>query len=232
MDGQLSTIFVMTLSPQEAATPHLQFMSEVSQILTAECCDKLLLCRTAAEVLAVLSGGEAARQEPLRRQKVTPESTQNGRTGAFHLPDYLEPRLIIHGLKGDTKVDIINELLERITKHIHVGDPVHVRRDLLRRENLMSTGLERGVAVPHCHTDTVEKLTCVIGIKTEGVNFDSLDGKPAHVIALTLSPLSKPAPYVQFISSLVLALGKAGMEQILRTKNAKELLDLLCVSNG
>ncbi len=231
MDGQPSTIFVMTLSPESAATPHLQFMSEVSQILTVDCCEKLLRCRNAAEILSVLSGGETSVSESPHRRSAATKSVQT-RTGAFHLSEYLEPGLIVHGLRGDTKVDILNELLERVAEHIHAGDLVHVRRDLLRRENLMSTGLERGVAVPHCHTDTVEKLTCAIGINPEGVDFDSLDGKPAHVIALTLTPLSKPAPYVQFISSLVLALDKTGIERIVRTKNAKEMLDLLFVSNN
>lgn len=232
MDGQPSTIFVMTLSPESASTPHLQFMSEVSQILTPERCQMLLRCGSAAEVLSVLSGGGASVPESLSGQAVAAAPAPNNRAGAFHLSDFLETRLIAHDLQGDTKVDIINELLERVAEHVDLGDPVHVRQDLLRREMLMSTGLERGVAVPHCRTDTVEKLTCAIGLKRDGVNFDSLDGKPAHVIALTLTPLSKPAPYVQFITSLVLALEKTGLEQILKTTNAEELRTLLCASAG
>ncbi len=232
MDGQPSTIFVMTLSPESAATPHLQFMSEVSQILTPERCEELLRCGTAVEVLSVLSGGEPSAQQSGRRQTLTPVTTRNGGAGAFRLSDYLDPRLIVHDLDGNAKTDVISELLDRISDQVDLGDTVHVRQELLRREKLMSTGLERGVAVPHCRTDTVGRLTCAIGLKPEGVNFDSLDGKPAHIIALTLTPLSNPAPYVQFITSFVLALDKAGMTQILGTTNAQEVWDLLCAANG
>ena len=231
MDSQPSTIFVMTLCPESAVTPHLQFMSEVSQILTPERCEILLNCRTAAEVLTVLSGGETSMPKTLQTQTAAPMLTKNGLAGVFHFSDYLETRLIVHHLQGDSKVEIINELLGRIAEHANMGDPVHVRQDLLRRENLMSTGLQRGVAVPHCRTDTVKRLTCAIGLKPEGVDFHCLDDKPAHVIALTLTPLSKSAPYIQFITSLVLALDKTGMEQILGTKNAEELLKLLSASD-
>jgi len=88
------------------------------------------------------------------------------------------------------------------------------------------------VALPRCRTDAVSALTCAIGINREGLNFDSLDGGPAHVVALTLVPLSRPAPYVQFIASLVLAIDKLGTEEVLKLSNEKQLYTALCDSAG
>ena len=232
MDGEHSNIFVMTLSPKGAATPHIQFMAEVSQILTPQRCDRLLQCTSSAEVLSVLTGGKASVSELVNRETAVAAPVQTGCASAFHLSDHLEPRLIAHRLDGTDKVEIISELLAKVCEHVDLGDATHVRQELLNRERLMSTGLERGLAVPHCRTDTVDRLTCAIGLKPEGVDFSTLDGKPAHVIVLTLAPLSKPAPYVQFITSLALELDSVGMERILAMADAEEVWEVLCASAG
>lgn len=229
LDGEPSTIFVMTLSPESAATPHIQFMSEVSQVLTPDCCDQLLACRTASEMLTVLSGrhGQQACQEPADSPAARPGTTSPTKA-TFQMADFLQKALIIPALKGESKYEVIDELLAKIAEEVDLGDPTHVRQDLLRREKLMSTGLERGVAVPHCRTDRVDQLTCAIGVKPEGVNFDSLDDRPAHVIALTLVPLSRPAPYVQFMAALVLTIDSLGVNKLLAAESGGEIHRLLC----
>lgn len=235
LDGQPSTIFVMTLSPEGAATPHIQFMSEISQILTPECCDRLLACTNEQEMLAVLAGGGTARKAapagaaaPVSADVAKPSAAGS----TFRIDNYLSPDLTFVNLDGETKFEIIGELLEKAGGRIRLGDTVHVRQDLFHREKLMSTGLEHGIAVPHCRTDAVSKLTCAIGIKRGGVNFDSLDGRPAKIIALTLVPLSTPAPYVQFIASLVLTLDKLGVERVLEAGSGKDLYKLICDSGA
>ena len=223
LDGEPSTIFVMTLSPQGTATPHIQLMSEISQALTPERCDMLLGCQTAQQMLAVLTGSDSGDIIPASQRGTIGRKSEEQKAGAFRISDYLNSDLVIMDLQGTDKFDIIDELLDHVANQTGLRGLEHVRQELRHREEQVSTGLERGVAVPHCLTDQVDKLTCAIGICRGGVNFDSLDGKPAHVIALTLVPLSKGTPYVQFIASLVLAVDKLGTGKILTCADSQSL---------
>ena len=86
----------------------------------------------------------------------------------------------------------------------------------------MSTGLQEGIAIPHGKTDTVESLVAAIGIKKDGVPFDSLDGRPAQIIALTLSPANKPGPHIQFLAEVSKALGMAAVREQLLAAGSEE----------
>ncbi len=233
LDRQPSHIFVMTLSPEGAATPHVQFMSEISQALSPAICDELLRCTTKSQMLSLLLGHHRQANQPAAPSQTASAATPSGPAGspartAFSLADYLLPELIIVDLQGTTKFEVITELLEQIGRHSPIADPIQVRQALLQREKLISTGLEKGVAVPHCRTDAVDRLTCAIGIKRAGVYFDSLDGQPARLVALTLVPLSKPVPYVQFVTSLVMAIDKLGTDQLAQATSPAQVRSWLC----
>jgi PTS system nitrogen regulatory IIA component len=94
------------------------------------------------------------------------------------------------------------------------------RQAVWQREKSMSTGLQYGVAIPHGKTDTVDGLVCAVGIQPEGVDFESMDGSPSRIFILTLSPASKPAPHVQFMSTVSQVLNETGRQRILECTSA------------
>ncbi len=118
----------------------------------------------------------------------------------LHLKNVLKENLISLDLKSNNKKDVIRELLDLLVKDKLVTDQQLAFEDILSRENYLSTGMENGLAVPHAKSDTVNDLVMAFGLHKKGVNFDSLDGKPAHYIFLVLSPRDKSGPHIKALS--------------------------------
>lgn len=116
----------------------------------------------------------------------------------------IKPYAIESDLKGRTKEEILDELLSIL---VRVGDLKEANRgqarhDLLERERSMSTGLQNGIALPHCKTDSVDQLCVALGIHRQGVDFAAMDGNPSRIFVLILSPKDRPGEYLQFVAGL------------------------------
>lgn len=84
-----------------------------------------------------------------------------------------------------------------------ITDPAPLIQAVLEREEKDSTGLEQGVAVPHGKTDAVSDLLAGIATLGEGIDFASRDGVPARILVMTVSPLKRSGPHLQFIGAVV-----------------------------
>lgn len=89
-------------------------------------------------------------------------------------------------LKGDTKDDILKELIGLL--RLEEKDEAMLYKMLKRRENLGSTGIGRGIAIPHCRSLVVNKLRVAFGRKKAGVDFKAIDDKPVHFFFLIVAP--------------------------------------------
>jgi fructose-specific phosphotransferase system IIA component len=118
----------------------------------------------------------------------------------MRLGDYLQSDHIIADLKGTTKVEIIEELLTKMDDLQLLHTYEEALNDILDREGYLSTGLENGLAIPHAKTDSINNLSIVFGLKKDGVPFESLDGKPAELIFLVLSPKDTSGPHIQALA--------------------------------
>ena len=72
----------------------------------------------------------------------------------------------------------------------------------LERESKMSTGIQQGIAIPHGKTDAVDELLACVGIVKDGVDFEALDGISSKIFIMTLSPLTRTGPHVQFLAEI------------------------------
>lgn len=135
---------------------------------------------------------------------------------------------IILRLKGATKDAILEELIDLLVAAGRIKDRKAALKAVLEREKKMSTGLQNGIAIPHGKTDTVDSLVAALGIRTEGVDFDSLDGQPAQIFLMTLSPASRTGPHIQFLADISRTLHDATVrQQVLDATSEEQLLDIL-----
>ena len=140
------------------------------------------------------------------------------------LSELIPDRHIICDLQGKTKIEIIEELLERMKEQNLVDNYEAALNDILDREGYLSTGLENGLAIPHAKTDSSHMLSIVFGVKKSGVAFESLDGKPAELIFLVLSPRDTSGPHIQALALITRNLKDALIrERIKKCKTAKEI---------
>jgi PTS system nitrogen regulatory IIA component len=141
----------------------------------------------------------------------------------------LTEKNVVLGLRAATKDDVIGELLDVLVASGLIKDRAAALKAVLDREKKMSTGLQFGVAIPHCKTDTIENVSAVVGVKKDGVPFESLDGLPAQIIVLTISPLNKPGPHIQFLAEISKSLSSAAVRgQILDAASGDAVVAALC----
>jgi PTS system nitrogen regulatory IIA component len=102
--------------------------------------------------------------------------------------DILPKESIISELLGRSKREVLEELADALLKQKPQLDPAQVLDVLLERERLGSTGIGDGIAIPHGKIKDLDQLALSFGRSTAGVDFESMDGKPAHFFFLLVAP--------------------------------------------
>jgi len=144
------------------------------------------------------------------------------------LSDYLPEDHIIHNLKGKTKIEIIEELLLKMQELNLIKDYDSTLNDILAREGYLSTGLENGLAIPHAKTNGTDELVMVFGLKKEGVEFETLDNKPAQLIFLVLSPPDTSGPHIQALALITRNLkNEAVRESIINAQSPASIVEII-----
>jgi PTS system nitrogen regulatory IIA component len=131
-------------------------------------------------------------------------------------------------LKGTTKDEIINELLDILVAAGKITDRTSAFSAVMDREQKMSTGMKHGIAIPHGKSNTILDLVACVGISDKAVDFDSLDHEPCRIFIMTLSPVEKTGPHLQFLAEISLLFKNAEKRQeILSAKTPEELIKIL-----
>jgi PTS system nitrogen regulatory IIA component len=140
----------------------------------------------------------------------------------------LTPEMISLHLSGTTKDEIIDELIDVAMKSGKIGDRNAAKAAVLEREARMSTGMKHGIAIPHGKTGTVSELVACVGISDNEVDFDALDHKGCRIYIMTLSPLEKTGPHLQFLAEVsTLFRSEEKRQAILAAKSPQEVIALL-----
>ncbi|MDD3367156.1 MAG: PTS sugar transporter subunit IIA [Sphaerochaetaceae bacterium] len=141
------------------------------------------------------------------------------------IKNILTPAVISTELKSTTKEGVIGELLDLLVAAKLVTDRQEVLAALMEREKKMSTGIQHGVAIPHAKTKAVKNLVACIGIKREGIDFEALDGELSQIFIMTLSPIDRVGPHVQFLAEVSTVIKtKEARQQLLAAKTAQDVL--------
>ena len=101
------------------------------------------------------------------------------------LVEFFAPDEVELDLGADSKEDSLKELVDLLEVNEKSDE---LFRLLKKRENLGSTGIGKGVAIPHCRSLVVDRLRVVYGRKTGGLDFEAVDGKPVHHLFLIVAP--------------------------------------------
>ena len=145
----------------------------------------------------------------------------------MRLRDYLSVQQIDLDLEGDSKEEILLALLELLD----LGDRSRytLLRTLRRRENLGSTGIGRGVAIPHCRSLVVTRLHLAYGRRPGGVDFQAIDNRPvSHFFLIVAPPLEVSGQYLPVLGKVAQFARDAEVPAMLESlTTAEELLDLL-----
>lgn len=131
-------------------------------------------------------------------------------------------------LKGKTKMEIIDEMVDILYNNGKLNDREKYKQEILKRESQSSTGMEEGIAIPHGKTNAVKIPTVAIGISKQGVDYESLDGKPSHLFFMIAAPENSNDSHIELLSKITTMLLEDDIrEALLNVKSKEEVLDIL-----
>ena len=142
--------------------------------------------------------------------------------------EYLDNSCVEFNIAGEAKSDIITELVDLLDKGGKINDREAVLKSIFDREQQMSTGLQSGVAMPHGKTDTVDKMVVAVGLKKDGVDFDSLDGKPSKIFVMTVSSVLHANEHIEFLGEISRVLMRSSIRKaLLKVRSKQEFIELM-----
>jgi len=138
--------------------------------------------------------------------------------------DFICKEAVRTHLEADEKETVIRAMGKALVEagKIKEQDFESIVAAILKREELGSTGIGRGVAVPHTKHPAVSKLVGTVAISDEGVDFDSLDGEKVHLLFLLISPPDRPGDHLRALENVVNAMRDENLVKALRTAATKD----------
>ncbi|MDZ4818604.1 MAG: PTS sugar transporter subunit IIA [Planctomycetota bacterium] len=118
--------------------------------------------------------------------------------------DFVSVEAIRADLIADTKEQVIRKMIDSLLAagKIQAGDAEGIVKAIMKREELGSTGIGRGVAVPHTKHPSVDRLVGTVAVSHEGVDFESLDGEKVQLFFLLISPPDRPGDHLRALENI------------------------------
>ncbi len=108
---------------------------------------------------------------------------------------------LIFFVESEKKENTIKEIVRDLKKMKIIKKEDKILKKIFEREQLGSTGIGKGIAIPHCKVKDIKKSIVAIGISRKGVDFNSNDHNLTHLIVLVISPIDKPTQHLQILAS-------------------------------
>jgi len=144
------------------------------------------------------------------------------------ISEILDKRAVSLDLKASTKEDALKELVKILITSEGITDQKSIVKALVERENLGSTGIGQGIAIPHAKTDKVKRLVAVLGISKSGVNFDALDGEAVHIFFLLVAPKDTAGPHLKALAQISRLLRDSYFCELIRKcKSSEDVYSLI-----
>ena len=130
-------------------------------------------------------------------------------------------------MRSKNKAEAIRELVALVAGTSGIGNAAEITEAVEARESLCSTGLDRGIAIPHAKTEKVQSLKVAVGIAPKGIDFDALDGKPSRLFFMILTPPDQSEEHVKALSEIAaITQSSSFVQSLIRASSPEEAVDL------
>jgi len=137
--------------------------------------------------------------------------------------------MILFDLESEDRDKVLKEMVGFLKKKNKVVKEKDLLAKLIQREELGSTAIGEGVAIPHCKMKGVKEPIVILAVSRKGVNFLSLDGKPSHVFFLVVSSPDNPSLNLQILAAIAHLVRKANslLKRVLSAASISEVMDII-----
>lgn len=144
------------------------------------------------------------------------------------IQDILSEKGILINLKTDTKYNVLNQMGRYLASVFNLQQSDIIIQKILDREAEISTGIGFGIAIPHARTDSVDQLCIIAARCVEGIEFESLDEQPVHLIFMLASPQANSDELRSILSALSKIMSYEEIrKKLLAASDPNEFLTLL-----
>ncbi len=123
---------------------------------------------------------------------------------ALRLQDLFAPSRIKCRLEAEDKAEVFEELVDLLVSQYGLDSRDAILEAIRRREEKMSTGIKRGIAIPHAKTPFTKGVIGVLGISPQGIDYESLDGEPVHLLFLLVSSEEDAGSHLAVLKKIAL----------------------------
>jgi PTS system nitrogen regulatory IIA component len=146
----------------------------------------------------------------------------------MRITELLDKDFIVPALSAKTKKEVLKELVDCITRKETEVESDDLLRVLLEREELGSTGIGDGIAIPHGKARKIKRLIVAFGRSLDGVEFQSMDGKLTHIIFLLIAPEDSAGVHLKALARISRLLkDSAFRKHIMEANSLQEVYDLI-----
>lgn len=139
----------------------------------------------------------------------------------------LKKESIIANLESTDKKGVIEELADSVSRTTRASSS-EIARVLLEREQLGSTGIGGGIAIPHGKLNAIDSITLGFGLSRSGVEYDSLDNRPVHIFFLLLTPENSTGGHLKVLAQISKLLKMDQFKQDLKqAESEQQIIDII-----
>jgi PTS system fructose-specific IIC component/PTS system nitrogen regulatory IIA component len=118
------------------------------------------------------------------------------------LHDLFMPEFIVVDLQAEDKEEVFEEMVDRFCQTINSDAREEILEALRQREMKMSTGIQKGIAIPHGKTNAVDKVYGMLGVSRKGIDYEALDGNPVYLVFLVLGPTGDSEKHLKVLQRM------------------------------
>ncbi len=143
------------------------------------------------------------------------------------ISDLLDSTNVIPDLSADSKEDAINNLVDTLASRLDNETIAAVRKAVMEREGIMSTGVGKGLAIPHGKSRHLSETYAAFGKLRNPVNYDSIDGEPVVILFLLVGPESQNSIHIKMLSRISRLLNSSSFrEKLLNSNSIQTIIEL------
>ncbi len=143
---------------------------------------------------------------------------------SMNLFTLLDEQNVIPNLQARNKKDVINTMVDALSSKFDEDTLEAIRKGVFERENVMSTGVGKGLAIPHCKTKVVVENYAVFAKLSEPLDFNSIDDEPVEIIFLLVGPDSKHSHHIKLLSRISRLMNSASFKEKILSSETEEVI--------
>ncbi len=137
--------------------------------------------------------------------------------------------MVIEDLESGNREGVLKEMVSFLKKKKKIAREKELFEKLLQREELGSTAIGEGVAIPHCKIKGIKNPLVMLALSKKSVDFQSLDGKPSNIFFLVVSSPENPSLNLQILAAIAHLVRKSGplLKRILEARSTGDILEII-----